>query len=174
MGSVASSHGVDHDRVGRAALEQKLSLAADTCSMERPGSIGIVGIARNEGDRLLACLDSLSRSGAPIVYVDSGSTDHSVSAARERGAAVLELDLSSRFTAARARNAGYRHLLQLHPGSEFVQFVDGDCEIAGDWLSRAVEFLQKNPEAAAVFGQLRERHPDASVYNHLCAIEWNS
>jgi GT2 family glycosyltransferase len=136
------------------------------------GSIGIVVIGRNEGDRLLRCLDSLSYSGAPIVYVDSGSTDNSIIAARERGAIVLELDRSSPFTAARARNAGYRRLLQLRPESEFVQFIDGDCELAGDWLSSAVQFLKQTPKSAAVSGRLRERHPDASMYNRLCDIEW--
>jgi GT2 family glycosyltransferase len=140
-------------------------------------AIGIVVIARNEGERLVRCLDSLpssgSSSGVPVVYVDSGSTDGSIGVAREHGAIVLELDPSSSFTAARARNAGYRRLLELHPESEFVQFVDGDCEVLGGWLERAAQFLKVNPKVAAVSGRLRERNPEASIYNRLCAIEWD-
>jgi len=136
-------------------------------------AVGIVVIGRNEAERLPRCLDSVSRSGAPVVYVDSGSTDGSPDLARERGAIVLPLDGSCRFTAARARNAGYHRLLRLHPGFEFVQFVDGDCELASGWLERAAKFLASHPRVAAVSGRLRERHPEATIYNRLCAIEWN-
>src|SRR5207248_6656934 len=66
---------------------------------------GIVVIGRNEGKRLEACLDSVLRSAAAVVYVDSGSSDGSLAAARGRGVAVIELDPSTPFTAARARNA---------------------------------------------------------------------
>jgi len=135
--------------------------------------LGIVVIGRNEGERLPRCLDSLASSGAPVVYVVSGSSDGSLEMAREHGAIVLALDGSCRFTAARARNAGYHRLLRLDPGLEFVQFVDGDCELASAWLEQAVRFLEGRPQVAAVSGRLRERHPEASIYNRLCAIEWD-
>ena len=138
-----------------------------------PPAIGIVVIGRNEGAHLARCLASVSHSGSPVVYVDSGSTDGSLDVARQCGAVVLALDPSCRFTAARARNAGYRHLLQLHPGFEYVQFVDGDCELASGWLERAAQFLRSQPHVAAVSGRLRERAPEASIYNRLCAIEWD-
>ncbi|HEY1381858.1 MAG TPA: glycosyltransferase family 2 protein, partial [Gemmataceae bacterium] len=51
---------------------------------------------------------------------------------------------------------------------------DGDCELAPGWLDAATAALRDNPKAAAVFGRLRERHPEASVYNRLCDIEWNA
>ena len=46
---------------------------------------GVVTIGRNEGERLVWCLKSLHvplPEGVPIVYVDSGSTDGSVAAAK--------------------------------------------------------------------------------------------
>jgi GT2 family glycosyltransferase len=135
--------------------------------------LGIVAIARNEGERLRRCLASLAASGAPVVYVDSGSTDGSVDLARSRGVEVVELDLSRPFTAARSRNAGFERLLELNPGLEFVQFLDGDCEIADGWLERAVEALDARPEAAVVFGLRHERFPDRSLYNRLTDYEWN-
>src|SRR5258706_13233142 len=139
----------------------------------RGPSIGIVVIGRNEGERLVRCLDSVARSGAPFVYVDSGSTDDSLDVAYQRGARLLALDSSCRFTAARARNAGYRRLHRLHPGFEFVQFVDGDCDLASGWLERAAQYLRSHPQVAAVSGRLRERDPGASIYKRLCAIEWD-
>ena len=53
------------------------------------GSLGAVVIGRNEGARLVACLESLSSGVRPLVYVDSGSTDGSVAAAVAAGAVVV-------------------------------------------------------------------------------------
>lgn len=90
---------------------------------------GAVIIGRNEGERLRACLLSVLPSVRQAVYVDSGSTDGSVAMAAAMGADVLALDMGLPFTAARARNAGYRRLLTLHPEIRFVQFIDGDCQV---------------------------------------------
>ena len=68
--------------------------------------VAAVVIGRNEGARLIACLDALAGKADPVIYVDSGSTDGSVAAARARGAQVVALDMTRPVTAARARNAG--------------------------------------------------------------------
>src|SRR5215471_13879820 len=135
--------------------------------------VGIVSIGRNEGNRLKGCLQSVKRAAATVVYVDSGSSDRSVAMARELGASVVELDASQPFGPSRARNAGVAHLLQLDPSVKFIQFVDGDCELADGWIEKGVRWLQNNPEVAVVCGRLRERLPTASVYNRLCEIEWD-
>lgn len=139
--------------------------------MER---IGFVAIARNEGERLQRCLRSLRAISERVVYVDSGSTDGSVEFARELGAMVVELDLSRKFSMARARNAGWQALREAWPQLEWVQFVDGDCELLPGWLERAVPFLEAHPEVVVVCGRRRERFPDRSIYNGLCEVEWNT
>lgn len=135
--------------------------------------IGIVVIGRNEGIRLRRCIASVTHSGAPIVYVDSGSIDGSAELARSLRATVVLLDPSRPYSAARARNEGLKILLHSFPAVRFVQFVDGDCEIAEDWISHAADFLEACPEVSAVCGRLRELHPGASIYNRLCDMEWN-
>lgn len=135
--------------------------------------IGAVVIGRNEGARLIACLDSLRGAAAAVVYVDSGSTDGSPAAAEARGATVVRLDLARPFTAARARNAGLAVLAAQRPAPVYVQFVDGDCELRDGWLATARAFLDADPRAAVAFGRRRERHPEASVYNRLCDREWD-
>lgn len=134
--------------------------------------IGCVAIGRNEGERLVACLKSLRAEAAgEIVYVDSGSTDASVDNAATLGAHVLRLDMSVPFTAARARNAGAVRLIETaHP--DYIQFIDGDCTLSAGWITKAAAFLDAHSEVAVVCGRRRERHPDASVYNRLCDIEW--
>ncbi|WP_416672403.1 glycosyltransferase family 2 protein [Egbenema bharatensis] len=137
--------------------------------------VGVVAIGRNEGERLRQCLTSaIAQQAAQVVYVDSGSTDGSGVMARSLGVEVIELDLTIPFTAARARNAGFARLMELNPTLEFVQFVDGDCELVAGWLDRAQQELDAHPEVAVVCGRRRERYPEQSIYNRLCDLEWDT
>ena len=136
--------------------------------------VGVVAIGRNEGARLIACLRSALRDCRDVVYVDSGSSDGSAEAARALGAEVVELDLAIPFTAARARNAGFRALLARAPELDFVQFVDGDCELREGWIAAAAEALRARPDLAVVCGRRRERFPQASLWNRLCDLEWDT
>jgi len=142
--------------------------------MSEHTDIGIVAIGRNEGERLERCLRSVAGRVAAVVYVDSGSTDGSVELARSLGADVVELDLSIPFTAARARNEGFRRLREIAPDIRFVQFVDGDCEVACGWLETAHQALTGDDALAVVCGRRRERFPHLSIYNRLCDLEWDT
>jgi len=133
-----------------------------------------VVIGRNEGPRLIRCLASLAGQAAPIVYVDSGSDDGSVKAAQDVGAEVVNLDMTQPFTAARARNAGLARLNALGAEAEFVQLVDGDCELRTGWVATAARFLDDNADVAFVAGRLRERFPDATLWNRLADAEWDT
>ena len=135
-------------------------------------NFGAVAIGRNEGERLKRCLQSLP-SAVPLVYVDSGSTDGSAQWAREQGVEVIDLDMTLPFTAARARNAGFRRLREMAPDLAYVQFIDGDCELITGWPECASSFLDAHNDVAAVAGRLRERQPERSIYNWLCAKEWD-
>ncbi len=141
-----------------------------TAPVSPPAAIVLIG--RNEGQRLERCIRS-APAGIPVVYVDSGSTDGSVAFARAHGVMTVELDTTTPFTAARARNAGWRALQDHAIAVEFVQFVDGDCEIATGWLEAALAALRANAQLAVVFGRRRERFPDQSIYNRMCDDEWN-
>ena len=134
--------------------------------------VDAVVIGRNEGARLAVCLDSLRPQVRRVIYVDSGSTDDSLTTARARGAEVVALDMSVPFTAARARNAGLAALAADAP--DFVQLVDGDCEVRADWVSTALRAMADHPRAVVVCGRRRERYPDATIYNRLCDAEWDT
>jgi glycosyltransferase involved in cell wall biosynthesis len=142
--------------------------------MQSLHNVGLVIIGRNEGDRLRRCLLSVIEQRNSIVYVDSGSTDDSIQIAKSLGIEVVQLDLSTPFTAARARNAGCDRLLEMNRQVELVQFVDGDCEIFPKWLKTAQKVLETHPELAVVCGRRRERFPEKTLYNRLCDIEWDT
>lgn len=132
--------------------------------------LGIVVIGRNEGERLTRCLECIRDEPYPLVYVDSGSTDGSPETARSHGAHVTLLEPP--FSAGRARNAGFAALVERHPQLQYVQFLEGDCDLNPGWLAAGLRELQENDRLAAVSGILQEKYPEASIYNHLCALEW--
>lgn len=134
--------------------------------------VDAVVIGRNEGARLRACLGALTGQVRRLVYVDSGSTDGSVAAAAALGAEVMVLDMARPFTAARARNAGLAVLASDPP--DFVQLVDGDCQVVPGWIPAALSGFAAHPAAVVVCGRRRERFPGASVYNALADREWDT
>lgn len=151
------------------------AMDASIISSEERGDVGLVVIARNEGERLKACIRSIAdRAEYPMVYVDSGSTDGSVEWVRARGYVVVSLDMSLPFSAARARNAGFERLRELNPQVNLVQFVDGDCVLASGWLPVAANALRADSSLVVVCGGLLERFPEASIYNRIAEIGWES
>ena len=135
---------------------------------------GVVVIGRNEGLRLQRCIQSVAGELRKVVYVDSGSSDNSIEIAQSLGAEVVCLNMNLPFTAARARNAGFKRLQEISGDLRYVQFVDGDCEVIPGWLAQAENFMEAHPDVAIACGRLRERHPEHSVYNLLCDFEWNT
>lgn len=135
--------------------------------------LGVVVIGRNEGTRLGRCLESVKQGAGWVVYVDSHSVDGSVTLARHQGVEAVELDASSQFTASRGRNAGSKILGERLPGLEFIQFVDGDCELRSGWLETALSYLERHGDVAAVSGRLRERDRSKNIYHRLADLEWD-
>jgi cellulose synthase/poly-beta-1,6-N-acetylglucosamine synthase-like glycosyltransferase len=146
----------------------------ETNSPSRPSPVlpvlSVVIIGRNEGERLERCILStqaiLGWQPAEILYVDSGSTDGSVDLAARLGAIVLPLSPGA-FTAARARNLGWRQA-----AGELVLFLDGDTILNADFPLAALVELQKNSANAAAWGHRREICPCLSVYVRVLDLDW--
>lgn len=134
--------------------------------------VGVVIIGRNEGERLILCLESVLNAGVPCVYVDSQSKDNSVNEAKQLGVTTVVLDASSPINASRARNTGFQELIERNPELEFVHFIDADCELNGNWLGHAVNELKLSKEVAIVCGRLHEKYKLRNIYTRLCDIDW--
>ena len=142
-------------------------------SGEGKALLGIVVIGRNEGHGVRAALTSAMRDSALAVYVDSGSTDNSATNAAEMGINVVVLDGTQMHTAARGRNAGFDWLQGQAPKLEYVQFLDGDCELLPGWTEYALGYLRDHPDVGVVAGRLRERERGRNIYHRLADMEWN-
>jgi glycosyltransferase involved in cell wall biosynthesis len=134
--------------------------------------LGAVVIGRNEAKKLPRCLSSVLGFPTPIIFVDSGSDDGSADLARTMGVDVVELDRSTPFSVARARNTGFARALHLDPEVEFIQFIDADSEVIHSWFALARNALVENPDVAVVYGRVRERDPHRSPYARLYQAEF--
>lgn len=133
---------------------------------------GIVVIGRNEGERLKACLTSLASAGCPVVYVDSGSSDGSLANATALDVTTVSLNPPG-LTAARGRQAGLARLLELWPRVEFVQFLDGDCELQPGWIDKGLAVLLDDNRIAAVSGIRSEAFAAKKTWSRFVDIEWS-
>ncbi len=139
-----------------------------------PQPLGVVVIGRNEGHLLVRALGSIGSEAAAIVYADSASTDDSVERVRREfpNVHVVELDPSRPMNPARGRNEGMDRLLEIAPDIGFVQFLDGDCDLAPGWLTTGRQFLIDNPGVGLICGRLRERERERNRYHRLADMEW--
>jgi len=133
-------------------------------------TLSVVIIGRNEGERLERCILSAQAvegwTPTEILYVDSASTDRSPELANRLGATLLPLPPGS-FTAARARNLGWRRA-----SGEVVLFLDGDTILNADFPLAALTELRKNPTNAAAWGHRREVCPCLSIYVRVLDLDW--
>jgi cellulose synthase/poly-beta-1,6-N-acetylglucosamine synthase-like glycosyltransferase len=131
--------------------------------------LSIVVIGRNEGSRLARCLASVAamvpvEGGHETIYVDSASTDNSVSVAQSFGARTITLH-PDRPTAAKARNAGWQSAR-----GKWILFLDGDT-ILDPHFSR-LALAAATPEVAVVWGHRREMFPNANLFHRVLDLDW--
>lgn len=139
-------------------------------SANQTPQISVVVIGRNEGDRLLRCFQSIRNASwlelqYQLIYVDSRSTDRSVALAEEWGAQVYVV-ADPHPNAAKARNLGWQGAV-----GEFVLFLDGDTELAPDFVRHAMEALG-NQRMCAAWGHRRESRPEQSLYTRVLDLDW--
>jgi glycosyltransferase involved in cell wall biosynthesis len=145
-------------------------MALEIARTEQIPSVSVVVIGRNEGHRLKRCLDSIKAMadvGGPveIIYVDSASTDQSVSLAAGSSVHVVELH-PVRPTAALGRNAGWRIAR-----APYILFLDGDTLLDPSFVAASLSDFQ-NQRTAVVWGHRRELCTDSSWFNRVMDLDW--
>lgn len=134
-------------------------------------NVSVVIIGRNEGDRLIRCVQAVQNLEYPsekmeIIYVDSRSSDGSAARVRNLGVEKVYILEQEKTCAAMGRNLGLKH-----SKGEFILFLDGDTQISSDFLVTAIPHFEQD-EIAIVYGKRIEIHPE-SRYIKLCGSDWS-
>jgi len=116
--------------------------------------ISILVIGRNEQHSIAKCLDSAIAAadqigGAEILYVDSHSTDDTVSVVQSYGVTPLTIPLSFRLSPSAGRFWGSQHA-----AGEFILFLDADTLIYRDFLPAALSCLENDPTLGGINGYI--------------------
>jgi glycosyl transferase family 2 len=130
--------------------------------------LSVVVIARNEERHIGACLEALIRAlthlpGTPLLLVDSGSTDRTVEIARGYEISIYSY-AGPVLSAAAGRRIGFERTT-----SRWVLFIDGDCCVEPDWIELALDMIERNPQAAVIYGTRREVFECANEHAHDAA-----
>ena len=109
--------------------------------------LAAVVISFNSAEDLPGCIQSLAADAqvARILVLDNASGDDSAAIARSAGAEVLALDENTGF--AGGCNAGFA---ELAPSFEFLAFLNPDIRVTPGCLSKCIQSLREQPEAAGV------------------------
>ena len=116
--------------------------------MSKMPLISVITPVYNGGYAFVCCLLAISRSqfeNWELIIVDDGSTDYSNAIAKKFGAKVLQT--SGREGPGSARNLGAKAAT-----GEYLCFIDADCEIVDDAISKLAQTLQNRPEIDVLFG----------------------
>jgi glycosyltransferase involved in cell wall biosynthesis len=123
----------------------------------------------NSAGRVRRCLDSIKAqdydgSRVQVIIADGGSTDDTVSIAKEYGAQVVDNPLK---LAEEGLRVGMPHVER-----EFLVIFADDNELAQrDWMSTVESILRENPAAAAFWCRLGASEDDPAVNKYYALIE---
>jgi glycosyltransferase involved in cell wall biosynthesis len=115
---------------------------------ETPPLVSVIIPNRDYARTLALCLRSVAAQTYPhaeVIVTDDGSTDDSVTIAKEAGAQVVH-------TAGGQGVAAARNLGAAHANGEILFFLDSDVALAADAVANAVTVLRSDPGIGAVCG----------------------
>lgn len=108
--------------------------------------------ARNEADRIVACLAALDGQGTDVLVIANNCTDATASLAVQAGAALIDCTVPDGGVGA-ARRFGVAQGLRRMTEARCLMTSDADCLVAPDWVRQNRRHLDLG--AAAVCGLVR-------------------
>ncbi len=130
--------------------------------------ISIVVIGRNEERGIGQCVGAALAAaeqigGAEIIFVDSASTDNTVSVVQSFGVRVLSMKPEWKLSPSAGRFVGSHYA-----NGDFILFLDADTLVYRDFLPAALEHFQNNPQIGGINGRLDDLNEKGK---HLTDVE---
>lgn len=102
---------------------------------------------RNIARTLRSALNAAAGLEAEVILADSKSTDRTVEIARDFPVTVVQLEDAHERSCGIGAQLGYQHAR-----GEFILVMDGDMEVEGVWLGKALDYMRSHPEVGGVGG----------------------
>ena len=142
-------------------------------------NLSIIIIGRNEEQSIAKCIGAAQAAaeqidGSEIIFVDSASTDDTVSVVRSLGVKIVSMppDVKLCPSAGRFVGAQYAH-------GEFILFLDADTLIYKDFLSAAIEHFRLDPSLGGVNGRIDDLDENGKVidgyeerFDDIADVKW--
>ena len=162
--------------VRRASCPPKARwLEADTTAAETDGvtlnfmnkRVSIVIIGRNEEKDIGECIGAAKVAaeqigGAKIIFVDSASTDNTVSIVQSFGVRVVSLKPTMKLSPSAGRFVGTNYA-----NGDFILFLDADTLIYKDFLPAALTHFENHPEVGGINGRLDDLNEKGEILTNV-------
>jgi glycosyltransferase involved in cell wall biosynthesis len=122
--------------------------------------VSVITISRNSGRSIRRTIESVlaqTYSNIEYIVIDGGSSDRTVSIAKEYGSRISTLISEPDNGISDAFNKGIR----LSKG-KFIQLINADDILPSGKIAHSIEAFEKYPDAAFVFGDIIKRSIDGS------------
>jgi mycofactocin glycosyltransferase len=139
-------------RLARRLLDAGIAHPRPDRTLLTTDDVTVVVPVRDRPDGLTATLAHLGPAGAVIVVDDGSDGEATAEVGRRAGAEVIRHDISR--GPAAARNTGWRQAT-----TDFVAFVDAECEPADGWLDSLLPHFS-DPSVAAVAPRIATGTPE--------------
>lgn len=110
---------------------------------------------RNIARTLRSALNAAAGLEAEVILADSKSTDRTVDIARNFPVTVVQLENAHERSCGIGAQLGYQHAR-----GEFILVMDGDMEVEGVWLGKALDYMRSHPEVGGVGGMVDDINLD--------------
>jgi glycosyltransferase involved in cell wall biosynthesis len=130
---------------------------------EKPMTVSVVIKALNEERRIAAAIESalaaLPEGQGEVILADSGSVDRTIEIASTYPVKIVQITAPAKPSCGLGPQLGYQY-----SKAPFVCLMDGDTELAPDFIIEALKYLQANPRVAGVTGHVMERNHENLEY----------
>jgi glycosyltransferase involved in cell wall biosynthesis len=151
----------------RLAPDENLSTCVHYHGARFMTRLSVVLISKNQAWNIRRLVESVLRGtahvpGCEVLLVDSASEDETITLASGYPIEIVQLCPDQQLTAAAGRYVGYKRT-----AGELVLFLDGDMELCGGWLTRAMDLLDRTPQIAVITGMVVDVPPESVSEVHF-------
>ncbi|WOC15588.1 glycosyltransferase [Pseudochrobactrum sp. MP213Fo] len=126
-------------------------------------TVSIIIKALNEEQRIALAIESalaaLPDGQGEVILADSGSTDRTIEIAKQYPIMIVQIEAPAKPSCGLGPQLGFQY--SQYP---YICLIDGDMELASDFIPVAMQYLIDNKKVAGVAGHVVEQNHDSLEY----------